>query len=66
MDFVLLWLTLGLGVLMTCGLEEAIASVGLEHDAETSDRAQAVFGAFCLTLLVFTWPIVLAEFLKRR
>lgn len=60
----MLWLTMGLGVLMQCGLNETIAFLGLESEGEVEGDEAAVYVAICLTMLVLTWPLVLLEMVR--
>ncbi|MGE0495400.1 MAG: hypothetical protein AB7S38_39710 [Vulcanimicrobiota bacterium] len=64
MELILIWLTLGLGVLMTCGLDETIAAVSMDVDAEASEASKTLYGTVCLMLMVLTWPIVLLEMVR--
>ena len=67
MDFFMIWITMGLGVLMMCGIQETIAYLGVDHGGggeEISESSTQVYVAFCMTLLVMIWPLVLLELVK--
>jgi hypothetical protein len=61
----MLWIVLGLTLLVWNGLDDLIALLMLDCQGQQCERmsrgvAQA-YCAFCLTLLVVAWPIVLME-----
>ncbi|MBI3924404.1 MAG: hypothetical protein HY319_02585 [Armatimonadetes bacterium] len=66
MEFFMLWMTMGLGVLMMCGIQETIAYLGVDYAGgeEISEGATQVYVAFCMTLLVMIWPLVLMEMVR--
>ncbi|MEW6278222.1 MAG: hypothetical protein AB1758_06345 [Candidatus Eremiobacterota bacterium] len=66
MHFVLLWLTLGMAVLIHCGIDETVTYLGLEAATkgdETSESSQVYIGV-CLALMVLMWPLVLLEMVR--
>ncbi len=60
MQFLMLWITMGLGVLVMCGVHETIASLG----ADAPESSTSVYVAMCMTLLVMVWPLVLLEMVR--
>jgi hypothetical protein len=63
----MLWLTLGLALLVHCGVEETITHLALEMPGprdESRAVGSQVYFALCLTLLVLVWPVVLLEMVR--
>lgn len=61
MDFMMLWLVLGLAVVVSSGIHENLWTLGMGN--EDSPQDDALKGAACLTLMVMFWPFVLVELL---
>lgn len=68
MHFVLLWLTLGLGVLIHCGIEETVTYLALDAAAKGDETAESstTYITVCMVLMVLMWPMVLLEMVRNN
>lgn len=67
MSFLLLWLTMGLLVLLTCGIDDIVTHISLDL-AEAADERfdHPVYYALCLSVIVVAWPMLLFEQMQKR
>jgi hypothetical protein len=67
MLFLMVWLTLGLSLLMTLGIDEIVTYIALDLAEASEERwGSPTYYALCLTLIVLAWPMVLMEYVHKR
>jgi len=63
-----LWLSAGLMVLYNLGINDVMASIGMEavSAGNSEEMDNPLIFALCMFLLVMLWPIVWFEYLKEN
>ncbi|MHB2021199.1 MAG: hypothetical protein ACYCW6_30060 [Candidatus Xenobia bacterium] len=67
MQFLMLWLTLGLCLLMHFGIEDIVTFISLDISSSGDQPIPGpAYYAVCLTLIVLAWPMVLLEYVQKK
>lgn len=66
MHFVLLWLTMGLGVLIHCGIEDTVTYLALDAASRGDETSESstTYITVCMLLMILMWPVVLLEMVR--